>query len=469
MSASLETNQTSTETTQPIPAATSAQWVSLTNRPRSRDDDRLPRLGTVLSLVCAAGLIVITIVVAFGALISRRSAESQSVNEVARFTNAISETIVQPVLTDKMATDSKAASAVLTPVFTNLRKELLSLQLIRVKLWTLQGKIIYSDEPKLIGKQFDLDDGARIALAHPQVRAEITDLKADENKYERGNGKLLEVYRPVYTQGGKPLLFETYFKYNQVTNRGSQLWRGFVGILLSSIAAIVVLLIPLAWTLVARARRAHRQREEMLERAMDASQDERRRIAAALHDGVVQELAAASFAVAGSAQDASSRGEDELAGRLRAAGEAVRTSIGSMRSLLVDIYPPSLRSAGISAALRDLANTVRIPVEVLIDEGAGQSLSQEQQEAVYRIAQEALRNAAAHAAASAVTLSLHRGAEGVVLEIADDGVGFDPAAARPDGHFGLALMADVARNVDADLAVRTAVGQGTTWRLTITR
>ena len=101
----------------------------------------------------------------------------------------------------------------------------------------------------------------------------------------------------------------------------SQLWRGFAGITLSSIAAIVVLLVPLVWTLVARARRAHQQREAMLQRAMDASLDERRRIAATLHDGVVQELAAASFAVAGSAQDAAAtRRCTSSPQRLRAAG-----------------------------------------------------------------------------------------------------------------------------------------------------
>ncbi len=133
-------------------------------------------------------------------------------------------------------------------------------------------------------------------------------------------------------------------------------------------------MIPLVWTLVARARRAHRQREAMLQRAMDASLDERRRIAATLHDGVVQELAAASFAVAGSAQDAAARGDHDLAERLRVAGDAVRSSIGGMRSLLVDIYPPSLKAAGLVPALRDLAATARMPVELDVDEDLAQRL-----------------------------------------------------------------------------------------------
>jgi signal transduction histidine kinase len=304
-------------------------------------------------------------------------------------------------------------------------------------------------------------------LGDPQVRAEVSNLSEPENRFERRQGDMLEVYRPVWTPGGRPLLFETYFRYDQVSDRASQLWRGFAGITLSSIVAIVVLMVPLAWTLVARARRAHQQREAMLQRAMDASLDERRRIAATLHDGVVQELAAASFAVAGSAQDAAARGDEELAARLREAGATVRTSIGGMRSLLVDIYPPSLRAAGLAPALRDLAATVRASVSVSVDEDTALELTPEQQEAVFRVAQECLRNAAAHADARAITLTLQRDANTVVLDISDDGVGFNPSTTRPEGHFGLALIDDLARGIGAELAVRSAPGAGTTWRLSI--
>jgi signal transduction histidine kinase len=369
--------------------------------------------------------------------------------------------VVQPALTDAMTTSTTAAAA-LDPL---IRKRVLSSSLVRVKIWTPSGRIVYSDEPRLVGVTFGLDDEAHEALSQPQVRAEISDLSAPENRFERGRGTLLEVYRPVWTPSGRPLLFETYFRYDQVSERAGQLWRGFAGITLSSIAAIVVLMVPLVWTLVARARRAHRQREAMLQRAMDASLDERRRIAATLHDGIVQELAAASFAVAGTAQDAESRGDAQLAVRLRDAGDAVRTSIGAMRSLLVDIYPPRLRDAGLLPALRDLAATARVPVHLVVDDDLAQALDAPGQEAVFRMTQECLRNAAAHARASAITIWLERHNDDVELTISDDGTGFDADAARPEGHFGLALLTDVARGCGGELAVSTAPGKGTAWRL----
>lgn len=449
-----------------VPTAASAgRWIVVTERGASPERAGAPRLRTALLQVGAAGLVVVAVVAIVGGLLSRRTAESQSVHEVAQLTNVLADSVVQPALTDAMATSTTAAAA-LDPL---IRARVLSSSLVRVKIWTPQGRIVYSDEAGLVGATFGLDRGARAALSDPQVRAEISNLDEPENRFERGQGTMLEVYRPVWTPSGKTLLFETYFRYDQVSERASQLWRGFAGITLSSIVAIVVLLVPLTWTLVARARRAHQQREAMLQRAMDASLDERRRIAATLHDGVVQELVAASFAVAGSAQDAATRGDAELAARLHEAGETVRTSIGGMRSLLVDIYPPSLRTAGLGPALRDLAATIRTHVVVSVDEGATQLLSTEQQEAVFRVAQECLRNASAHADAQTIELALHSDSTEVVLEIADDGVGLDPSATRPEGHLGLALIDDLARGIAAELAVRSAPGAGTTWRLSITK
>jgi signal transduction histidine kinase len=425
------------------------------------EQTQVPPLRRVLLRLVATALIVVALVILVGGFISRRIAENQSVHEVGRLTDVLAQSVVQPALTNAMATNTTAAAALDGVV----RQRVLSDELVRVKLWSPTGRIVYSDEPRLVGVRFDLDDEARAALREPQVRAQLSDLSAPENRYERGRGTLLEVYRPVWTPNGRPLLFETYFRYDPVSERAGELWRGFAGITVSSIAAIVVLTVPLVWTLVTRARRAHKQREAMLERAMHASQDERRRIAGSLHDGIVQELAAASFAVAGSAHDAEQRGEHDLAARLGEAGQAVRTSIGGMRSLLVDIYPPTLRTAGLLPALRDLGSTVRVPVALDVDEQAAHDLTPELQEVVFRISQECLRNAAAHANAREVQLRLYRDGDAVCLRISDDGSGFDISNSRPQGHFGLSLMEDLARECGAELSVRTAPGRGTAWCL----
>ncbi|MGV8908098.1 MAG: sensor histidine kinase, partial [Propionicimonas sp.] len=217
------------------------------------------------------------------------------------------------------------------------------------------------------------------------------------------------------------------------------------------------------------------QRVALLEHAANASDDERRRIAATLHDGVVQELAAASFGAAGEAERAAAAGQADQAVRLRSLAEAVRVSMGGLRSLLVDIYPASLQRAGLAEALSDLAGTVRtreIDVDLDLPADGRTGLDEAGDRLVYRVAQEGLRNVARHAAASQVALALAVGREAMTLTLRDDGVGFDPAEVlrRPEeGHYGVQVMIDLALQAGATLEVSSSQGTGTCWRLTMPR
>ena len=281
---------------------------------------------------------------------------------------------------------------------------------VRVKIWGPDGKVLYADQAGLVGRTFSLDPEEREVLEEPRTVAEISDLDRAENALDRDIGnKLVEVYRPVWTDSGQEALFEIYTPYEQVSQRTGQLWRGFAGVTLSSLLLFVVLLAPLVWNLLSRARRDQRQREVLLERAVDASDAERRRIAATLHDGPVQDLAATSFVIAGATANAESMGRHGLAEELRGVAGSVRASIRALRTLLVDIYPPSLARAGLAVALPDLAQTVRAPglnvvVEPVSDEQLG--LHPDQERLVYRVAQETLRNAAKHATPCTVRVSL---------------------------------------------------------------
>jgi two-component system NarL family sensor kinase len=452
-------------------ARPSPAWVTLAEPGTRTDLDQPVRVRRVLIQLAVAAIAVIAVVGVAGSLVSRRTAENQAVHDAAQMADLVADSVVQPAITEAMATDPAAARAGLDEL---VRTRVLSASLVRVKLWTPAGRIVYSDESRLVGTTFGLDDGAREVFTDPQTRAEISDVSRPENEFEQGYGKLLEVYRPVWTPSGQPLLFETYYRYDAVSERASQLWRGFSGIMLSSLAAIFVLLVPLVWTLLARTRRAQRQREDTMRRAVDASQDERRRIAATLHDGLVQELAAASFVVAGSAEAAAARGDLELAHTLREAAGSVRSGLSGARALLVDIYPPSLSAAGLAATLRDLALPAggRAPVVVDLDDdvaSAADALAPERQQAVFRVAQEALRNATRHASASRVAMTVQADEDEVVLTITADGAGFDPHATGLEDHFGLRLMADAARSVDGTLSVASAPGSGTSWELAVPR
>jgi signal transduction histidine kinase len=238
-----------------------------------------------------------------------------------------------------------------------------------------------------------------------------------------------------------------------------------------SLLLMHMLWVPLSWVLVSRLRQALRQRDLLLDRALSASAEERRRIAGTLHDGVVQDLAATSFVVAGSAQQAHRAAQAQLAERLETAAAGVRASIGALRSLLVDIYPPNLRVAGLSATLADLATSLETRgMHVVVAEDADLDLDPPTQTLIYRVAQECLRNADRHGQATNATVRIRRRDDRVRLDVVDDGVGFDAVAmlASPgEGHFGLRVMRDLAAEHGAELAVVSQPGVGTQWRLEV--
>ena len=145
----------------------------------------------------------------------------------------------------------------------------------------------------------------------------------------------------------------------------------------------------------------------MIQRALDASDDERQRIAATLHDGVVQELAAASFAVAGGAEAAAARHQNELAERLR--GRRHRPDQHGWPSLAGRRHLPAVAAhAGLPSALRDLAATGRARTAGPDPGGRARRrhADAEQQQAMFRIAQECLRNAVKHAEATEAELAV---------------------------------------------------------------
>ena len=117
-----------------------------------------------------------------------------------------------------------------------------------------------------------------------------------------------------------------------------------------------------------------------------------------------------------------------------------------------------------SVRSRGIAVTLDLPADTGLDP-AGERL-------VFRVAQECLGNVARHSQASSVVVRLSHEGGYTVLDIADDGVGFDAAQALanpPEGHFGLRVLGDVAGEAGADLWLASAPGEGTQWRLRVPR
>ena len=444
----------------------SEHWITVASASTRTDAEQPVGRVRVFGRVIVTAIGVVVIVALLGVFAARHLAELDAVGGAVETADILAEAIVQPIVTDALLTGDPAAIAA---VDSEVRDHVLDDSIARVKIWDSTGRILYSDEPRLIGMRFELDDEELDVLVDHRIRADVSDLSESENEFESSDDKLLEAYRPIFTPSGEVLLFEAYFRYDRVDERTAELWRGFAAITLGSIALLVILLLPLVARLLENLRASQVQRESLLQRSLDASADERRRIAGTLHDGVVQDLAATSFSLAGSAERARATGDRGLATDLGTIATTVRGTIGGLRSLLVDIYPPSLENAGLAPTLDDLASTARSRgIDVAVEVAEGLELDADQERLVFRIAQETLQNAAKHSGASTMGVTLAPVAGAVQLDVVDDGAGFDAAAAlaKPaDGHFGLRVLADLVGAHGGELTLRTAPGEGTHWRL----
>ena len=336
-----------------------------------------------------------------------------------------------------------------------VRAKVLLGSLARIKIWTPEGRIIYSDESQLIGSVFPLAADETAALATGVAgEPQISDLTAPENRLENADDRLIEAYIPIKALDGTPLLVESYLRFDSVLTSGRLVAEQILPLILAGLALLVVVQWPLAWRLTRDLRAGYEARERLLRRAADSSHEERRRIAGELHDGLVQSLAGVALDLAGSADRAN---DPTSAADLERGAKGVRGAMREARSLLVELYPPNLRTAGLANAVTDLGAKVSargIDVRSQIEDDG--SLSDADQAVVYRVAQEALRNVVKHSRAQHVDIRLDVVRGACELAITDDGVGFDATAAQSgpeEGHLGLTVLHDLARDAEATLDI----------------
>jgi signal transduction histidine kinase len=216
-------------------------------------------------------------------------------------------------------------------------------------------------------------------------------------------------------------------------------------------------------------RRSQDERERLLRHAIDASDLERRRIAADLHDGSVQQLAGLSMSLAAKA--------DELAVSDPAASEALgdaaartRQGMRSLRSAVMGISPPDLRRAGLAAALADLtAPLVAEGLEAEVRVPDAMDLPPDVEALLFRASREGIRNVVSHAQARHVLVTVTTNDHRVLLEVRDDGVGFssERLSAERNGHLGLRLLGELVDDAGGTLDVTSAPDDGTVLRVEV--
>jgi signal transduction histidine kinase/ligand-binding sensor domain-containing protein len=199
---------------------------------------------------------------------------------------------------------------------------------------------------------------------------------------------------------------------------------------------------------------------------------ERNRLARELHDSVTQSLYGVTLYADAAARLLDMRQVRTATENLRKLRHAAKEALGEMRLLIFELRPPILEQEGLVAALERRLEAVegRAGLETQLNvercpepaEGGEGRPPADVEEALYRIAVEALNNVLKHAQARSVTVSLRLEPRNAVLEIADDGLGFDLTAAQEGGGLGLRGMAERAEQLGGRLTVRSEPGMGTT-------
>jgi signal transduction histidine kinase len=199
--------------------------------------------------------------------------------------------------------------------------------------------------------------------------------------------------------------------------------------------------------------------------------EERQRLGRELHDSVTQALYSVTLYAQAAHMAMSAGKQDEAVENLEELRNMAREAMADMRLLIFELHPPRLEEEGLAVALQGRLASVEtrtgLRTELHVEGERRLPLSVEEE--LYWIAQEALNNVVKHAQAEKVTVRLQFDDETARLEVRDDGKGFEPVTARRSGGMGLRGMEERAQRINGKLEVESALGQGTTLRVTVER
>lgn len=210
-----------------------------------------------------------------------------------------------------------------------------------------------------------------------------------------------------------------------------------------------------------------RERERELRRLYEQAQElaalqERQRLARELHDSVSQALYGMSLGAHTVKESLESNDREQALASIEYVIALAEAGLTEMRALIFELRPESLETEGLVAALTRQAAALRARYKLAVEQELDEEpdLSLEKKQALYRIVQEAFHNIVKHAHASAIVLRLVRQENNVLLEVRDNGQGFDPTGSFP-GHLGMRSMRERATKIGGTLTITSAPGQET--------
>jgi signal transduction histidine kinase len=368
-----------------------------------------------------------------------------------------------------------------------VQDRILQYPLVLVKIWRSDGTVVFSNDRNLVGRRFgSLNHQLREAFSTGTTVSVVVSTRDErENAPSQGlPGRVLETYVPVFifqgrNEGPPVAVVQTYTDYAVVQAQVDQVRRTVLVMLVGGLAILFVLLLPIArrvsrrleqqavrlGELLSREQAAQAERRGLLDKTLRAAEEERTRLAAELHDGPVQGLARIGYGlerVRMRKGQGSSGGAEELLAQLQA---AVFEEVRDLRALMSRLRPPVLDQRGLEDAIRDRAEAIRheFGIDCVVEANLERRLAPLLETVLYRFSQEALTNVVKHAGARRARIGLFRDNGTVILEVDDDGSGFEPARAAGEGreHLGLLVMRERVEMAGGTWSIDSSPGRGT--------
>ncbi|MBI1965386.1 MAG: sensor histidine kinase [Betaproteobacteria bacterium] len=452
---------------------------------------------TLLRLLLAGGAVILLAGMLVVGTWVEREIENGVISRAGMVTSLYMDSLVTPHL-QSLAGNGELREADRAALDRLLSGTPLGQHIVAFKIWATDGRILYSTNPALIGRQFPVRRVLAGAFAG-QVHSRIADLAEPENEFERPHWpKLIETYAPVRAAStGKIVAVSEFYQTTDELAQEVRAARLRSWLMVGTSTLMMFLL--LAWLVrhasntiaaqqgelsvkVAQLTALLAQNEQLHERVRRAAArttalNERflHRIAADLHDGPGQGLALGLMRMEALA-DVCSICVSAIS-RERTVGEEFRTLHSALQSALEDLraisgglHLPEVeqlslaetarravrdyeRKAGLAVALsvNDVPREAPLPVKITL----------------FRLLQESLANGFRHggAAEQRVTLNMRDGH--LLAEIADGGAGFDPQTAAAEGHLGLVGMRERVEILGGTFNVQSTPGQGTVIRASL--
>lgn len=373
-------------------------------------------------------------------------------------------------------------------------------QVVSLKIWGLNGTVLYSFDPDLVGRKFPLDKGLILASAG-EVHSELSELDEGENAYERQiAGELIETYAPIRAAENGTVIAISEF-YQLPDGLLAEIWAAQLRSWLIVAAIFTLIYLLLAGivqrgsnTIVAQQaalRDNLNKLDEMLKQNKDLHERVRRAaarttalneqylrsISADLHDGPGQDLALAllrieSLGEASLKNNNSDHLPDDIVEDFSTVRTAVASALDELRTISAGLRLPAIESLSptetVRRAIRDYEQKTQCQVKLTLGV-IPNDIPLSVKITLYRIIREALANGYRHAEGKAQTVyvGVKNGTNELFLEVTDAGEGFDPQRQLANGHMGLSGMRERAEVLGGRFEIESSPGPGTKIRATL--